>query len=80
MGRYDSLYMGHAAGGAVGWGTELQAEMSRDRFPMVSLENFHWHNPSGRTMALGSTQLLKEMSKGKDKAVPLQAWSGLEGG
>ena len=24
--------------------------------------NFHWHNPSGRTMALGSTQPLTEMS------------------
>jgi hypothetical protein len=23
---------------------------------------FHWYNPSGRTMALGLTQLLKEMS------------------
>jgi hypothetical protein len=23
---------------------------------------FHWHNPSGRTMALGSTQTLTEMS------------------
>jgi len=23
---------------------------------------YHWHNPSGRTMALGSTQLLTEMS------------------
>jgi hypothetical protein len=23
---------------------------------------FQWHNPSGRTMALGSTQPLKEMS------------------
>jgi hypothetical protein len=23
---------------------------------------FHWHNPTGRTMALGSTQPLKEMS------------------
>jgi len=23
---------------------------------------FHWHNPSGSTMALGSTQLLTEMS------------------
>ena len=23
---------------------------------------FHWHNPSGRTMALGSTQLLTELS------------------
>jgi len=25
---------------------------------------FHWHNPSGRTMAMGSTQLLAEMSTG----------------
>jgi hypothetical protein len=24
--------------------------------------NFYWHNPSGRTMALGSTQLLAEMN------------------
>jgi hypothetical protein len=23
---------------------------------------FHWHNPSGRTMALGSTRALREMS------------------
>ena len=38
---------------------------------------FHCHNPSGRTMALGLTQPLTEMSK--RKAVPLQAWSGPEG-
>ena len=25
---------------------------------------FHWHNPSGRTVALGSTQPLTEMSTG----------------
>jgi hypothetical protein len=25
-------------------------------------EFFHWHNPVGRTMALGSTQPLTEMS------------------
>ena len=30
--------------------------------PMVSLEFFHLHNPSDRTMALGSTQPLIEMS------------------
>ena len=30
-------------------------------------------------MALGSTQPLTEMSNGKGKAVPLQAWSGPEG-
>jgi len=31
-------------------------------FQMVSLDFFHWHNPSGRTMALGWTQPLTEMS------------------
>jgi hypothetical protein len=35
-----SLSLGHAAGGAVGWGTALQAGRSRVRFPMVSLEFF----------------------------------------
>jgi len=29
---------------------------------MVSLDFFHWHNPSGHTMAPGSTQPLTEMS------------------
>jgi len=32
---------GHAAGGAVGRGTALQAVRSRVRFPMVPLEIFH---------------------------------------
>jgi hypothetical protein len=49
--------------GAVGWGTALQAGKSRVRFPTVSLEFFYWHNPSSRTMALGLTQPLREMSK-----------------
>ena len=40
---------------------------------------FHWLYPSGRTMGLGLTQPLIEMSKDKGKAVPLQAWSGPEG-
>ena len=31
---------GHAAGGAVGWGTALQTGRSRVRFPIVSLEIF----------------------------------------
>ena len=44
------------------WGTALQTGRSRVRFPMVSLEFCHWHNPSGRTMTLGSTQSLTEMS------------------
>jgi hypothetical protein len=30
--------------------------------PACIIENFHLHNPSGRTMALGSTQSLKHMS------------------
>jgi hypothetical protein len=51
-----------ARGGAVGLGTALQAGRSRVRFPMVSLKIFHLHNPSGRTMALGLTQSLTEMS------------------
>jgi len=38
--------------GAVGWGTVLQTGRSRVRFP----------KPSGRTMALGLTQPLTEMS------------------
>ena len=37
------------------------------------------YNPSDRTMALGSTQPLTEMSKDKGKAVPLQACTGPEG-
>jgi hypothetical protein len=41
-----------------GWGTALQTGRSRDRFVRI----FHWHNPSGRTMAPGSTQPLTEMS------------------
>jgi len=45
-----------ARSGAVGWGTALQVGRSQVRFPMVS------HNHSGRNMALGSTQLLIEMS------------------
>ena len=32
------------------------------RFPMVSLDFFHWHKSSGSTVALGSTQPLTEMS------------------
>jgi hypothetical protein len=45
----------------VGWGTMLQAGWSRVRIPMSWLF-FNWPNPSSRTMALGSTQPLTEMS------------------
>jgi hypothetical protein len=44
-----------------GWGTVLQTGRLRDRFPIV-IGIFHWHNPSGRTMALGSTRPLTEIS------------------
>jgi hypothetical protein len=44
---------GHAASGDVGWGIAI---------PNRVIGIFHWHNPSGRTMALGSTQLLTEKS------------------
>jgi len=40
----------------------LQAGRSRARFPMLSLDFFHWHNRSGCTMAQRSTQPLTEMS------------------
>jgi len=45
---YSELYSIYA--------TALQAGRSRVRFPIVSLDFFHWHNPSDRTIALGLTQ------------------------
>jgi hypothetical protein len=51
-----------ARGGVVGWGITLQTRTSRVRFPMVSLDIIPWHNRFSRTMALGSTQPLTEMS------------------
>jgi hypothetical protein len=53
---YSTILIEGARGGAVGWGTVLQAGRLRVRFPMVS------HNPSGRTVALGLTQTPTEMS------------------
>jgi hypothetical protein len=41
-------------GGAVGWGTALQAGSSRVRFSMVPVE-FFIDDPSNRTMALQPT-------------------------
>jgi hypothetical protein len=48
---------------------------------MLSMEFLIVHKPSGRIVALGSTQPLTKMSKNKKKgtAVPLHAWSGPEG-
>ena len=50
-----------ARSGAVGGGIALPVGRSRVRFPMVSLDFFN-DNPSGRTMALGSTQALTKKS------------------
>jgi hypothetical protein len=47
-------------GGAVGWGTALQAGRSWAQFLMVSLGK--WHNPFGLTVGLRLTQNLTEMS------------------
>ena len=49
-------------GSAVGWGSALQAGRSRFRLPMVFFNIFHRLNPSGRTMPLGSSHPLTEMS------------------
>jgi hypothetical protein len=50
-----------ARGSVVGWGTMLQAGRSPIRVP-DEVYIFNLLNPSSRTMALGSTQLLTEMS------------------
>ena len=54
-------YMG-VCGGAVRWGTVLLVGRSQFRFPMLSLGFFSLTFSSGRTMALGLTQTLTEMS------------------
>ena len=51
-----------ARGGAVGWGTALQAWEFAGLIPDGVIGIFDWHNPSSRTMALGSTHSLIEMS------------------
>jgi hypothetical protein len=59
---FSSSFKEGARGSVVGWGTMLQAGMSRVRFLMRSLNFFNWPNPSSRTMALESTQSITEMS------------------
>jgi hypothetical protein len=46
----------------VGWDTMLQAGRPWVRFPDESITFFSWPNPFRRTMSLGSTQPLTEMS------------------
>jgi len=49
---------GGTRGGAVDWGTTLQAKSHPDGV----IGFFHWHNPSGRTRSLGLIQPLTEMN------------------
>jgi hypothetical protein len=57
-----TTYQRGASGSVVCWGTMLQAGRSRVRFPMMSLDSFNLRNPASRTMALGTTQPLTEIS------------------
>ena len=50
-------------GGAAGWGTALWNGRSQVRFGVIII--FHWHDSSGRTVALVSAQLLAEVSVGE---------------
>jgi hypothetical protein len=43
--------------------TSRKVEVS---IPDIIIAIFHWHNPSGRTLALGLTQPLAEMSTRND--------------
>jgi hypothetical protein len=53
--------------------TMLQVGRSRDRVPMRWIF-FNSPNPSGRTMALGSTQPLSEMSTRNLKKKKKETW------
>jgi hypothetical protein len=59
---FDLYLCKGARGGAVGWGTALQAGKFAGSIPDYVIVISHWYNPSGRTMPLGSTQPLTEMS------------------
>ena len=44
------------------WGHCITSREIAGSIPGGVIENVHWHNPSGRTVALESTQPLREMS------------------
>jgi hypothetical protein len=48
-----SEYVAEARGGTVGWGTMLTRRKVRGSIPGVIRFFFDWHNPFGRTVALG---------------------------
>ena len=57
------LHVGGARGGAVVWGTELHTKRKvAGSTPDDVFGIFHWLNPSGPTMALGSTKPLTKMN------------------
>jgi hypothetical protein len=58
-----SLYygVGGARGSEVGWGTMLQVDL----IPKEVIWFFIWHNPPSRTMTLGLSQPLAEVSTRK---------------
>jgi len=58
---WTAFYDTWVRGGAVGWGTGTSRKVAGS-IPNDVIGIFHWHNPSGRTMALGLTQPLTEMS------------------
>ena len=59
---YEHYICDWARGGAVGWGSALQAGRSRVQLPMISLEFFIDIILPGALLVLGSTQPLTEMS------------------
>jgi hypothetical protein len=60
--RYSFMhYLAGSRGSVVGWGTVTSRTVTGSSLDEVNVF-FNWPNPSSRTMALGSTQPLTEMS------------------
>jgi hypothetical protein len=57
------VHAGGTRGGAAGWSTALWTRRSQVRLGVIRI--FHWHNSSGRTVAMGLAQPLREMSVGE---------------
>jgi hypothetical protein len=72
------VFGGHAACGAVCWDTALQVGKVAGSILDGVIGIFHWHNPSGRTIALELTQPLTEISSRNIswgvKAAGAQGW------